>query len=177
VTAPVLGPLGLLDMVSKKSKSVAFVVFPSGTVHHAKIGGNGAVRSAQREVVEFNAIVAADNKARPSEDPAETPVRLACGHVAFIADPKILRWLSVEGEKSYWCRTCEDDQSITATGQTPYDLQACGASRSLVTQRFSSIGLRNAGSQLTCPTIDRRLRVLEAPRIARLPGDQNITYT
>lgn len=95
------------------------MTFADGTVHHKKLDGNSAIRNAQREVVEFNAAAAAaavTAAAQPRENEAETPVRLACGHVAFITDPKIVGWLSVEGEKAYYCRTCEADQVITAAG-------------------------------------------------------------
>lgn len=56
VMAPVLGPLPLLGMLSKKSKAIAFVVFPDGTVHERKLDGNMAIRAAQSEVVRFNAL-------------------------------------------------------------------------------------------------------------------------
>jgi hypothetical protein len=43
VTAPVLGPLAILGMASKKSKSAAFVSFADGTAHHKAIDGNSAI--------------------------------------------------------------------------------------------------------------------------------------
>jgi hypothetical protein len=52
----ILGPLPLLAGLSKKSKGLAFVVFPSGTVHERKLDGNMAIRGAQSEVVRFNAL-------------------------------------------------------------------------------------------------------------------------
>jgi hypothetical protein len=116
VTAPVLGPLALLGMASKKSKSAAFVTFADGTVHHKSLNGNSAIRNAQREVVQFNAAAVATPPGRPRQEAAETPVRLACGHVTFVTDPKIVSWLDVEGEKAYYCRTCQADQAIVATG-------------------------------------------------------------
>jgi hypothetical protein len=117
VTAPMLGPLALLGMASKKSKSAAFVTFANGAVHDKALAGNSAIRNAQREVVQFNAAAAAAPPANQSQqESVETPVRLACGHVAFITDPKIVRWLDAEGEKAYYCRTCQGDQDITATG-------------------------------------------------------------
>lgn len=63
VTAPILGPLALLGMASKKSKSLAFVVFPDGTVHEKKLDGNMAIRAATREVVQFNALARATGAA------------------------------------------------------------------------------------------------------------------
>lgn len=116
VTAPVLGPLALLGVASKKSKSAAFVTFADGTVHHKSLNGNSAIRNAQREVVQFNAAAAAAPPAQPRQEAAETAVRLACGHVTFVTDPKIVSWLDVEGEKAYYCRTCQADQAIIATG-------------------------------------------------------------
>jgi hypothetical protein len=106
-----------LGMASKKSKSAAFVTFANGSVHDKALGGNSAIRNAQREVMQFNAAAAAVAPAdQPQQQSVETPVRLACGHVAFITDPKIVRWLDAEGEKAYYCRTCQSDQGITATG-------------------------------------------------------------
>lgn len=55
----VLGPLPLLAALGKKSKSIAFVVFPNGHVHEKKLDGNFQIRSAQSEVVRFNALVVA----------------------------------------------------------------------------------------------------------------------
>jgi len=119
VTAPILGPLALLGMGSKKSKSIAFVVFANGAVHQKNLDGNMVIRAAQREVVTFNAAAesgASSGRAMPAGDQPETPVRLGCGHVAFITDPQTLAWLSADVEKAYYCRTCEADQAITATG-------------------------------------------------------------
>lgn len=97
--------------------SAAFVTFADGTVHHKSLSGNSAIRNAQREIVQFNAAAAAAAPtARPRQEAAETPVRLACGHVEFITDPKIVNWLEVEGPKAYYCRTCQADQAIIATG-------------------------------------------------------------
>ncbi len=56
VAAPVLGPLALVGMASKKSKSQAYVVFPNGTVHTAKLDGKYSIRAAEREIVEFDAL-------------------------------------------------------------------------------------------------------------------------
>ncbi len=67
MTAPVLGPLALVGMLSKKSKTFAFVVFPDGTVHEKKLDGNMTIRNAQREVVQFNALArATDLRGAPS---------------------------------------------------------------------------------------------------------------
>lgn len=131
VTAPALGPLALLGIVSKKSKSIAFVVFTNGTVHQKNLDGNTAIRSAQSEVMQFNAIAAVgtgSSASRPENLP-ETPLRLACGHVAFVTDSNIVRWLRADGEKAYYCRVCEADQAITATG--PDALLAQGSSSPL----------------------------------------------
>jgi hypothetical protein len=62
VMAPVLGPLPLLGLASKKSKAIAFVVFPDGTVHERKLDGNLAIRAATSEVVRFNALARAADR-------------------------------------------------------------------------------------------------------------------
>jgi Short C-terminal domain len=57
---------------------------------------------------------------RPAERLAEmagTSIRLSCGHGEFITDPRIARWLNVEGDISYRCRTCDADQPIVAIGE------------------------------------------------------------
>jgi hypothetical protein len=76
LTAPVLGPLALVGMLGKKSKAFAFVVFPDGTVHEKKLDGNMAIRNAQREVVQFNAMARAADlggaTARPTGRPTGT---------------------------------------------------------------------------------------------------------
>ena len=63
-----------------------------------------------------NAAAVAAPPDRSRQEAAETPVRLACEHVTFVTDPKIVSWLDVEGEKAYYCRTCQADQAIMATG-------------------------------------------------------------
>jgi hypothetical protein len=133
VTAPVLGPLALLGMTSKKSKSIAFVVFVNSAVHQKNLDGTTAIRNAQREVVQFNAIAGpgTGSSSGQPEDLPEIPLRLACGHVTFVTDPNTLRWLRTGGEKDYYCRLCEADQAITATG--PDALLAQGSS-SLLTR-------------------------------------------
>jgi hypothetical protein len=64
----VLGPLPLLAGLSKKSKALAFVVFPTGTVHERKLDGNTAIRGAQSEVIRFNALAAAEAGRPPATD-------------------------------------------------------------------------------------------------------------
>jgi hypothetical protein len=54
VTAPVLGPLALPGMASKKNKSTAFATFADGTVHHKALDGTSAIRSGKREVVDLD---------------------------------------------------------------------------------------------------------------------------
>lgn len=41
---------------------------------------------------------------------------LACGYVAFTCDFNIAAWLSLKGEKEYYCRKRESNQLITASG-------------------------------------------------------------
>ena len=57
--APVLGPLAMLGALSKKSKAIVFVAFSDGALHEKKLDGNMAIRAAQREVAQFNALVRA----------------------------------------------------------------------------------------------------------------------
>jgi hypothetical protein len=51
-------------------------------------------------------------------------VRLACGHVVLIKDPKILSWLSIDGDLAYYCRICEGHQDIIVVD--PDDLRSSG---------------------------------------------------
>jgi len=71
-TAPLLGPLGMVVGLSKKSKSIAFVVTGDGHVHERKLDGNMAMRQAQSEVVRFNAM-AARAAPPPSAAPPAAP--------------------------------------------------------------------------------------------------------
>jgi Short C-terminal domain len=59
----------------------------------------------------------ATNTATKSEP--ETLIRLSCGHTAVIADPRTARWLAVEGDISYHCRTCNADRPVIAIGEDP----------------------------------------------------------
>ena len=51
-------PIGLAGLATK-TKADAAVVFPDGTVHTVALGGNNAVREAQKQVVQFNALAGA----------------------------------------------------------------------------------------------------------------------
>ncbi|MGO9079915.1 MAG: hypothetical protein ACLQDY_12855 [Streptosporangiaceae bacterium] len=57
-----LGPVGALPGLSRKSKATAFVVFADGTLHEHKLDGNAAVRQAQAEAVRFNTLAAEGNQ-------------------------------------------------------------------------------------------------------------------
>ena len=50
----------MLGALSKKSKAIVFVAFSDGALHEKKLDGNMAIRAAQREVAQFNALVRAD---------------------------------------------------------------------------------------------------------------------
>jgi hypothetical protein len=54
----VLGPVGMLGAIGKKSKASSFVVLADGTLHEASHDGNLLVAEAQRQVVKFNAVAA-----------------------------------------------------------------------------------------------------------------------
>jgi hypothetical protein len=69
LTAPVLGPLAMVGALSKKSKAFVFVAFTDGTLHEKKLDGNMAIRAAQREVAQFNALArAAGSTASAAEE-------------------------------------------------------------------------------------------------------------
>ena len=51
-------PIGLAGLATK-TKADAAVVFPDGTVHTTPLDGNHAVREAQKQVVQFNALAGA----------------------------------------------------------------------------------------------------------------------
>jgi len=78
-------------------------------------------RDQLRLLAEQNRLLAA--VARPAVRSAtggshpETSIRLSCGHAAFITDPRTVRWLSAEGEKSYHCRICDADRPIVTIGE------------------------------------------------------------
>lgn len=64
-------PLALTGLATK-TKADAAIVFTDGTVHTAPLDGNLAVREAQRQVLQFNALAAASAPAasEPGSDPA-----------------------------------------------------------------------------------------------------------
>lgn len=79
LTASVAGPLGMLGLLSKKSKAFVFVSFSNGRVHEKKLDGNMQIRAAQREVAQFNALAAASGsyeQNRPSTPAGTCP---GCG--------------------------------------------------------------------------------------------------
>ncbi len=47
--------------------------------------------------------------------------------MAFVSDPRTVRWLSVEGDKSYRCRKCDADRPITAIGDDALREEAADA--------------------------------------------------
>jgi hypothetical protein len=55
LTVPAAGLLAL----TRKQVAVVMVVFPDGTVHQRKLNGGSAVRRAQAEVIQFNALAQA----------------------------------------------------------------------------------------------------------------------
>jgi hypothetical protein len=84
LTGGMLGVAGLVPLLSKKSKALAFVVLASGRVRERKLDGNMNIRQAQSEAVRFNALAAAAWNApsagtqpaagpRAQEDPRFTP--------------------------------------------------------------------------------------------------------
>lgn len=79
LTAPVAGPLGMLGLLSKKSKAFVFVSFPNGRVHEKKLDGNMQIRAAQREVAQFNALAAASGAYEQNRPPAPAGTCPGCG--------------------------------------------------------------------------------------------------
>ncbi len=55
-------PIALTGLATK-TKADAAVVFPDGTVHTSPLDGNTAVREAQKQVVQFNALAGASTPA------------------------------------------------------------------------------------------------------------------
>ena len=64
-------PISLAGLATK-TKADAAVVFPDGTVHTAPLDGNAAVREAQKQAVQFNALAGASDLPAPEtgNDPA-----------------------------------------------------------------------------------------------------------
>jgi putative oligomerization/nucleic acid binding protein len=64
-------PIGLTGLATK-TKADAVVAFPDGTVHTVPLDGNTAVREAQKQTVQFNALAGASAPAAPEtgSDPA-----------------------------------------------------------------------------------------------------------
>jgi len=66
-------PIGLTGLATK-TKADAAVVFSDGTVHMVPLDGNNAVREAQKQVVQFNALAGASSpraeNTRTDSDPA-----------------------------------------------------------------------------------------------------------
>jgi hypothetical protein len=67
-------PIGLTGLATK-TKADAAIVFPDGSVHTASLDGNLAVREAQKQVVQFNALAGATAPAA-TETGSDPAVRL-----------------------------------------------------------------------------------------------------
>jgi len=67
-------PIGLAALATK-TKANAAVVFSDGTVHLTSLDGNNAVREAQKQVVQFNALAAAAAPT-PTTEVSDPAVRL-----------------------------------------------------------------------------------------------------
>jgi len=124
-----LGPAALLAGASRTgTQGSAFVVFADGTVHEKRITDAASFVRAQSDAVRFNALAAAAGQAavpaaNEGNEP-EIPVRLACGHVTFVTDPRTVSWLRIEGGKSYYCRKCDADRPVTAIGEAALHAEA-----------------------------------------------------
>jgi hypothetical protein len=62
--------------LATKTKADAAVVFPDGTVHTVPLDGNYAVREAQKQVVQFNALAGGSVPSTATETAFEPAVRL-----------------------------------------------------------------------------------------------------
>jgi hypothetical protein len=60
------GPVGLLAAAGKRTQ--AFVVLADGTVHTSQLEGRLAIMGAQRDVIAFNALVAATSATQANAD-------------------------------------------------------------------------------------------------------------
>lgn len=67
-------PIGLAGLATK-TKADAAVAFPDGTVHTVPLDGNNAVREAQKQVVQFNALAGA-SAPTATESRSDPAVRL-----------------------------------------------------------------------------------------------------
>ena len=68
-------PIGLTGLATK-TKADAAVMFPDGTVHTVPLDGNYAVREAQKQVVQFNALAGAAAPPATPEAAIDPAVRL-----------------------------------------------------------------------------------------------------
>ena len=68
-------PIGLTGLATK-TKADAAVVFADGTVHTVPLDGNLAVREAQKQVVQFNALAGVSVPSMATETAIEPAVRL-----------------------------------------------------------------------------------------------------
>lgn len=59
ITAPLSLGAGLLIGLTRGTRASAFVVFADGTLHERKLSGKSQVAAAQRDVIKFNALAAA----------------------------------------------------------------------------------------------------------------------
>ena len=68
-------PIGLTGLATK-TKADAAVVFADGTVHTVPLDGNLAVREAQKQVVQFNALAGVSVPSAATDTAIEPAVRL-----------------------------------------------------------------------------------------------------
>lgn len=50
-------------------------------------------------------------------EPETTTIRLSCGHTVLITSPRVARWLSIEGDLSYHCPSCDIEAEVIAVGE------------------------------------------------------------
>lgn len=77
-----IGPLALAPGVLRKSKAVAFVIFPNGKLHEKNLDGTAAIRAAQRDAMRFNTL--AGSVETPAPAAAQPPPPTASERLAEV---------------------------------------------------------------------------------------------
>ena len=90
-------PIGLAGLATK-TKADAAVVFPDGSVHTIALDGNAAVRAAQKEVVQFNAL--AGVAARPETTAAGTDPATRLHQLQELRDADLLTQEEYEAKRT-----------------------------------------------------------------------------
>ncbi len=90
-------PIALAGLATKTQADAA-VVFADGTVHIAALDGNSAVRAAQKEVVQFNALAGAAT--RPDTTPADSDPATRLRKLQDLRDADLLTQEEYEAKRA-----------------------------------------------------------------------------